>query len=397
MTDTTFTPLPYGRLTDRKLELFSAPSLPEWGYAEPQTDSFAVLHPQDSEVAERYPLYVVFHSAGHDLYTALACTWQENNHDIYHAPRGMFALYLDCRRHEATDWWWGGNSAKGVIGEGRDTTDLQPVERRVMATVAWVLEHYPIDPERVYAVGNSMGGSGALGIAMRRGDVFAAVCANVPAGAAHIAARLGFGGEPPKDLPDPPFLVDYSAQDDGWSAGHELLYRGMRERRYGMIGYFGCFGHENNHQKIRAVNDLFDAFDITTLRLSDPYPAFTNATTDDPIPWGEDGSILHQNAGQVNGFFRWSDTAEDENCVTITLRLLSPDECTTRIPLPTAATANLTMRRLSRFRVTPGECIGYEYGNSHGSINADAEGILTLPAVRITCTPTLLKLFRTKQ
>lgn len=394
MEKTCFAPLPFGELCGRRLELFSAPSCPEWGYAEPQADVFAVLHPAEGETSERYPLYVVFHSAGHDLYSALGCIRQAGNHDIYKTPHGMYGLYLDCRQNEQNDWWWGGNSAKGAVRPGRDGLDLQPVERRVIDTVAWAMAHYPIDPERVYAVGNSMGGSGALGIAMRRGDIFAAVCVNVPAGCAHIADRLGFDGDPPQGLADPPVLVDYSAQDDAWSAGHERLYLGMRARRYALIGYFGCFGHENNHEKIRAVNDLFDAFDITTLRRCDPYPAFTNATTDDPIPWGEGGEILHREAGQVNAFFRWADAHEDEGEATMTLRLLTKEEHATRVALPTEATADLTLWRLSRFSAAAGERVFYEYGDRRGSIVADGEGRLTLPAVRVSATPTVLRVYK---
>ena len=74
MNERSLSPAPFGKLCGRRLELFSASSLPEWGYEKPQTDSFAVLHPETYATGERYPLYVVFHSAGHDLYTALACT-----------------------------------------------------------------------------------------------------------------------------------------------------------------------------------------------------------------------------------------------------------------------------------------------------------------------------------
>ena len=234
----TMNPAIGGILTGRKLEWFHHKSLAEWGYTEEQTDTFAVLHPSEDCKAESYPLYVVFHSAGHDVYSTVACTWQKGNHDIYHAPTDMFALYLDCRQH-ANDWWWGGNSAHDVIGDGREGTEKQPVENRVVATIEWVMEHYPIDRNRVYAVGNSMGGSGALGIAMCRGDLFAAVKANVPAGVCHMAARCDLGPDAPEGfrLPDPPVLVDYSAQNDGWSKGHELLYRGMREKKYAVLGY----------------------------------------------------------------------------------------------------------------------------------------------------------------
>lgn len=52
----------------------------------------------------------------------------------------------------------------------------------VSDTVEWVKANYPVDPDRVYLSGVSMGGCGALGIGMPRGDVFSAVCVWVPAG-----------------------------------------------------------------------------------------------------------------------------------------------------------------------------------------------------------------------
>src|SRR5258705_1611756 len=101
-----------------------------------------------------------------------------------------------------------------------------------MDTVRWRIAQYAIDPNRVYLSGNSMGGSGTLGIGMRHGDVFAAIKANVPAGIEHVANRLYF---PPQsvpdgvDLPEPPVCIDYSAQNDGWSVGHERFVKAMND------------------------------------------------------------------------------------------------------------------------------------------------------------------------
>ena len=50
--------------------------------------------------------------------------------------------------------------------------EVCPTEKRVIDTVAWVVKEYGIDENRVYLCGNSMGGSGTLGIGMRHGDVF---------------------------------------------------------------------------------------------------------------------------------------------------------------------------------------------------------------------------------
>ncbi len=67
-----------------------------------------------------------------------------------------------------------------------------PVEKRAMATIQTVIEKYGIDPNRVYLCGNSMGGSGTLGLGLRNGDVFAAIKANVPAGIEHVSNRMYF-------------------------------------------------------------------------------------------------------------------------------------------------------------------------------------------------------------
>jgi pimeloyl-ACP methyl ester carboxylesterase len=205
--------------TGRKLDTFHHGSRKEWGYAEPQRDTFLVLHPKEKR--SNAPLYVVLHSAGHDVHSCLACTTKVGNHDIYHSPQDYFALYLDCRANKG-DWWWGIHKYAGP--------EVSPTDKRVIDTVLWVIKQYGVDENRVYLCGNSMGGSGTLGIGMRHGDVFAAIKANVPAEVKHVSSRMYFPPkEVPKDvtLPDPPIVVDYSAQNDGWSKGSAILLAGL--------------------------------------------------------------------------------------------------------------------------------------------------------------------------
>ncbi|HPS07986.1 MAG TPA: prolyl oligopeptidase family serine peptidase, partial [Kiritimatiellia bacterium] len=209
----------------RKLEVFTNGVREAWGYAKPQTDTCFVLHPKQER--KDAPLYVVLHSAGHDVNSCLQCTLTPGNHDIYHAPEDFYALYLDCRANKG-DWWWGIQSYKGP--------DLGPTEKRVMDTVKWVIETYDIDPDRVYLCGNSMGGSGTLGIGMHHGDVFAAIKANVPARVEHVSSRMGFPPYAPLPagtvLPEPPVCVDYSAPNDSWSTNHEAFVSAMNTRKY---------------------------------------------------------------------------------------------------------------------------------------------------------------------
>ncbi len=381
----TFNPKNASMIRDRKMDWFHHESLTEWGYDEVQMDTFAVLYPSEVEDGKRYPLYVVFHSAGHDIFSAISCTLKKGNHDIYHAPTDMFALYLDCRQHEDKDWWWGGDSAHHSY-PNRSGVKKLPVENRAIATVEWVMENFPIDKNRVYAVGNSMGGSGALGIAMCRGDIFVAVKANVPAGVYHMADRCCLHTEAPEEfkIPDPPILVDYSAQNDSWSAGHEVLYRGMRDKKYAIFGYFGNFGHANNHADIREVNDLIHSFDIFSVRLNEPYPVFTNADSDDMLPWAEDGTVVSDQAGQVNSFFRWGEITETDCSISVPLRLLRKDEWESRVEFPLRASADVSVRRLQNCRFSPGETVAWKYNGREGTVTADENGLVTVPGVEVS-------------
>ncbi|MBQ7160133.1 MAG: hypothetical protein IJR90_00320 [Clostridia bacterium] len=372
--------------TGRPLEYYTHISGKEYGYDDEREDPFAVLRPKDETPGKLYPFYVVFHSAGHDMQSTLDCMTTPGDHDIYHTPDDCFAMVPDCRLHLTTDWWWGGRDAhkKGPCENG---TQLNPVEKRVLCEIEWAMKNFPVDPERVYAVGNSMGGSGALGIAFRRGDLFAAIKANVPAGVRHAADRCCFDCERPEgfEIPDPPVVIDYSAQNDDWSDGHEVLYRAARDHKYALMGFFGPFGHENDDSKINAVNDLVHSFDIRTVALHEAYPVFCGATTDDPIPW-PDGKE-RTDAGQVNAFFRWKVIEDSADRFEIELRLLSPAEWKTRVRLPESSTAEVYFRRLQRFKFTPDSPFAFTYNGKEMKGMTDKNGVPAAGALEITQKP----------
>ncbi len=381
-------------LMGRKLEFMTHENDESWGYKHPQTDTFAVLYPKDYDPAKTYPLCVVFHSAGHDVYSVVSCVLTEGNHDIYHVPENLFGLYLDCRSHawdqDSTDWFWGGRNAHDPEPNERSGVELLPVEKRCFATIDWMCENFPIDKNRIYGVGNSMGGTGALGMGLSHGDLFAALKINVPAGVYHAMDRCGIAEPAPEgfSIPEPPVVLDYSAQNDTWSDGHEHLYRIMREKGYALMGFWGNFGHENNHTTIAKYNDLVQAFDIFSIKKNEAYPAFTNASTDDKNPWENDRTS--EDAGQVNGFFRWKVLSDTENGFETELRLLRPDEWESRLEFPKSSVADVTLRRLQNFKVSAGDTVKYEYGSETGTVTAGEK--LTIEKLTVTQDGTVLKL-----
>jgi poly(3-hydroxybutyrate) depolymerase len=372
--------------TGRKLENFQHGSRKEWGYAAPQRDTFLVLHPMQPRA--KAPLYVVLHSAGHDVHSCLACTSKVGNHDIYHSPQDFFALYLDCKANRG-DWWWGINKYPGP--------EVCPTEKRVIDTVKWVIKQYGIDENRVYLCGNSMGGSGTLGIGMRHGDVFAAIKANVPAEVKHVSSRMYFPPQKlPADvtLPDPPIVVDYSAQNDGWSRGHDAFAKAMNERKYPLIMYWGPFGHANNHASIMKVNDLIHSFDWLSVKKNESYPVFTDASTNDPLPWPN--QLNDKKAGQINAFFRWKNVHDTPEMIETKLFLVKPADLKTAFTIPAEATADVSLRRLQMLRVAPEAMVRWSFGKSDGEVRADATGCVTIPRLKITAEPTSLSIRKAK-
>ena len=372
--------------TGRKLDTYKHGTKKEWGYAAPQEDTFLLLHPKEAKA--NAPLYVVLHSAGHDVNSCLACTAKIGNHDIYHSPPDFFALYLDCRANKG-DWWWGIEKYKGP--------DVSPPEKRVIDTVKWVIKQYGLDENRVYLCGNSMGGSGTLGIGMRHGDVFAAIKANVPAEIKHVSSRMYFSPLTVPagiTIPDPPIVVDYSAQNDGWSRGHDTFVKAMNERKYALFMYWGPFGHENNHEKIMKVNDLFDSFDWLSVKKNESYPVFTNASTDDPLPWPSE--LSDKKSGQINAFFRWKNVSDTAEALETSLFLVKPTELKTKFTIPAESTADVSLRRLQNLKLAPGTLVSWSFGAAKGEAKADATGLITIPHLKITAEPTTIKVSKAK-
>jgi hypothetical protein len=203
---------------------------------------------------------------------------------------------------------------------------------------------------------------------------------------------------PPRTVPagltlaDPPVVVDYSAQNDGWSSGHERFVAAMNERRYALYFYWGPFGHANNSAAIKKVNDLIDSFDWLAVKRNEAYAVFTNATGNDPIPWPD--HLTQTAPGQVNAFFRWKTVTDAPDAIAVSLFLATPAQLTTTFAIPGQATADVSLRRIQHLHAKPGEAFAWAYGAAHGKVAADGDGLITIPALKITAEPVVLNVTR---
>ena len=135
-------------------------------------------------------------------------------------------------------------------------------------------------------------------------------------------------------------------------------------------------------------NDLIHSFPFLSIRRNEVYPVFTNASTDDAIPWPD--RLDDETSGQVNAWFRWSVEEDSAERFSVSLRLLRPEEWNTRFEIPEKAVADVLIRRLQKFSLRPGETFCWQYGERTGSGTADAGGHPFADGLTVTCEAEVL-------
>lgn len=408
---------------------------PAWGAQGNYTDTFTVAKPVAGDKAGA-PLIVQLHSRGGGMPQG-GIQSQSGMGDcqagVYRTLDEAYVLAVDSTRDQnvqankcTPDFWWGG-SPKFCGPTEKDVPNLRkgetPCGKRVLDTVEWVVRQYKIDRNRIYLCGNSMGGQGALALGLPHGEIFAAINANVPATIWYPCARMNFIADDgkdnaafdPKAFADPPVCVDWSGSDDVWSRNHEILYRNMAAHKYQLMGFWGDYGHCGDVNAARAKNPLIERWDWLQVKKNAAYPVFTNASTDDKLPWpfsvwkpnyntwgGWAGDVKGDSpraiaegakpAGQVNAFFRWENVKDEKKGLIMALFLAGKDELGGYEP-PKEATTDVSIRRIQGAKIAPNKLIKWKFGSTaKGKVKADATGLVTIPGLKITATPQKLTL-----
>ena len=162
----------------------------------------------------------------------------------------------------------------------------------------------------------------------------------------------------------------------------------MREQKFSLFGYWGPFGHANSDTLMLEKNDLIHSFDWLSVRKDQAYPVFTHAASDDRNPWENPETAAMP--GQVNAFFRWKNVLDRPN--QFSMKIFIDTAINTRVQIPAQTIADVTLRRIQKFRLSPGETITWTFGEQKGIAAADTHGILTLPELIITSSSKKLTL-----
>lgn len=397
--------------------VLSHPLLKEWGYPDDPaaTQRFTLQEP--AKPSENPPMLVFLHGAGgHDYAEALP---------IGNPGPEFVLLYPNCGPAHGVDGWWGGDSVKK--DPVKYAHAYSPGENRILATIDWVARKYKVDRNRIYLCGHSMGGSGALGLGMARGDIFAAVMAGVPAGVDHAWFRLGLpdrkafkmGGPPDPGasaaqnvaqlrkvsaygLPDPPVVLNFSSQTDGWSSGQDQLLAAMHDGRMMTVFCWAPFGHieAGPISKYPTVNAAALEYPWLQIRKDQAYPVFTDAGTNQKFP-GTGRKEPDPNEpcpnGQINAYFRWKNVTDIPAKFQIELFLVDGKTLKKSVDVPESSTADVTMRRLQKFKIVEGAAYSWQLSRDgkqlqSGTAKADETALLTIPRVTVTSHPQTLTL-----
>ncbi len=386
----------------------------ETGAAEQNHDSFYVVSPKKPR--ENAPLYVVLHSANRTAYDYLGyaslnrktAVDDDPSTAMTNVPDDFYGLYLNSTNDE----WWGWTEVRKNIAGHIDSPPS--AERRVIDTIEWVINHYKIDRNRIYLSGISMGGNGALGIGIAHGDIFAAVRVTVPAGTGFAAYSLGgISPSPAVDAPqseraawilkvsgvghpDPPVMVDFSSPVDSWSITQPALVQAAQAGHLPLVLGWGPFGHTGFGSRIASTPSCQVAlqFPWLEIRKDVAYAVFTRASSDQRSPW-LNAPADFDDSGQMNAYFRWESSQDTPSAVVMLVWIAHPTVENPPSTMPDTATADVTLRRLQRFRVQPGRRYQWratQQGKllASGTLLPDAAGLLTIPGVKLTITPIAL-------
>jgi pimeloyl-ACP methyl ester carboxylesterase len=355
-----------------------------------------------------------------------------SSHVRYPAPVGIHLHAWGANMYQDFGWWF--NAEKGAIlvsstqvpydwwtgyherlWQGLATADdwkrgvVRPyTTARLFSFVDWLATTMKLDLTRVFSGGNSMGGSGAIMMAIRYPTRIAWAISWVgvhsPAdspfkssyelvyGKPEFGARFENGTpvwdyynnalylrQHPQDAV--PFLTFSNGKNDdsiGWPQA-VTFFRALQETRQPHLFVWGQQGH--NQRAVMPI-DNGERENPLDLRTNQSLPAFTRCTLDDDPGNGAATSGAPQ--GQANAFLYWrTETIQDEpNRWSVVIALSE------KSPKPAAA-VDVTPRRLQQFKLKPGDRV--EWTNSAGSAIvqrgeavADQWGLVTLPQMQVT-------------
>lgn len=332
------------------------------------------------------------------------------------------ALYF-CAAHLWADdpnqsWYFGFSATHDYRANTQATSGpiVNFTEERLLRAIHEVIDNPDlsiIDQDHIYAYGHSMGGTGALMLAERYPQIFAAVFANQPM--MNYAASLLFKTEIERKWGTQ--AANFPVEIRGPDAAHLAAYQGtgvwdwqnlgeqLAARRQDDMAFITILhgtqdtvidwttvvqpAYENFHTGSRGFMGMITADDHTwvgfiehpnywlNMSRSESFPALSNASGSLPIPPTQPGDYNLTLEWSASYYAFAGAPVDKTDQWGVVLRSTEGEQ-----------TVDVTPRRLQQFHVQPGTT--YIWQNisladdttvvQHGTVSVDSDGLITIPA-----------------
>ncbi|MCI5779254.1 MAG: alpha/beta hydrolase [Lentisphaeria bacterium] len=318
-------------------------------------------------------------------------------------------------------FWLGYNRNIAVSNLGPEFTWDNYSERVVLRIVRWIQEALGTDPARTYLYGGSMGGSGAVQLALHYPEVFAAAWALVPVysytwermpkfpGLAPSISRMqcSIGLFKPTDrvlMPDGRDLLDYGSgakNIDRPQVDMPPIFatNGRRDMSIPWVNNPPFFKAANRARQAFAVNwnngahgmsrevpPVVSMEKLFRYRLDQAFPAFSNSSDD--RNYGDGDPDAGDLTGWINRGMEWSGVKDEPDRFEITLKAAHED-------MKYPVVCDVTIRRRQKFKFAPGTEVEVSVNGRKRRTAIDADGLLVVTKVefpdsgpvKLVCVP----------
>ncbi|MBM4031525.1 MAG: hypothetical protein FJ291_07020 [Planctomycetes bacterium] len=350
------------------------------------------VRPPEGGTANGVPLELNLHRDGHSY-------WRTH----YRIERD--SIVLCPYDFPIKSWWHGYHEAVGTLRSFRQGAIQPYTERRLLAFIEWACRKWPVDRSRVLVTGCRGGasGSGVLHLAIRHPSVFSLAIAGHPiidyAAAARDTSRQGLPqalsmqavwGKPEWDikadvggasLPRVSFWAQHNLNQlvQSLPPGADLpfmtitsnhgyadcrkFYELLLTRHFGVIAEFSWGGARYVPVSNSGTYPNVIRLDI---RRDMPHLACVSRQGLALVTEGKMGEFNHQ--------FRWRDVADEPGRFEATLFSVGRGE----------GVADVTPRRLQKFKAEKGKTYAWKCGAQSGEATAGDDGLLVLKDVKFS-------------
>ncbi len=305
-------------------------------------------------------------------------------------------------------WWFGYNQNLPVTTDTTEIIGSNYTQRYIIALIEWAQNWLGTDPNQTFLTGGSMGGSGAIALALHFPKVFAAALAHVPvyaytwetcstsqaATAGRIACPMGpLKGRTAKLLDGtdllqhldgarniatredtPPIFATNGRSDASipWN-NNPPFYRAANNARQAFAVYWNNGAHgmsSSAPDDVKKWHELFRKY-----RLNQCFPAFANCS--DNRDFGNGDPENGDPEGWLNRGLDWHTVTDQPNRLAMTITANYPG-----ITYP--VTVDVTPRRIQAFKTAPGDTLLLQVNqNQPLTYTVPPSGLLTVTGLMI--------------